>query len=490
MAHNHDSIANYLTRLGVYGEDPGTTGRPSIAGRLNSWELDALYLKNDLARRIVDELVEDAIRGGFKVRDWTTNELVFEAAPRPDDDDDSDDDSDDDQDTATDALHNEEAEDDDPLDIPQILDEACKTGRLYGGSHVLIVNDDGDLEAPLDPANAGTIYNLIVLDRWEAQPVSYVTDPRDKRFARPEIFYICPAHNGGAPVAQPRVHHTRMLRFDGNKLPRRLRIENDDYNDSVLQVVWDVLRNFNSTEQAIATIVQRFETVSIEIAGLNEALTSADDGHDLIQQRMDLIHRSLSMLNAALLDADSGEKYNRQYATVTGLDTIWDRLAHSVAKAARMPMTQLFGMSPSGLSTDDEAGRANWRKQVASYQKDQLRPRLEYLFRLMNGGKRVYVEFPPLDESTAMEAAEIEKLNAETEQIRITLGVQSREEVRRDLIDAGKLVDRPGMEPEDPAEKALEIAKATAAPSEEMPENGEKEPENGEKEPDSPQKEQ
>jgi hypothetical protein len=464
----HDSIANYLTRQGVYGVDPGTTSRPSLTGRLSERDIQCLYLSEDLARRIVDEIVDDAIRGGFRARDWRTNEMVYEAQPRPE--------------------HSADEEDpdfgpeDEPLDIPGVLDEVCKAARLYGTAHALIVNGDSDMSTPLDPQNAGEIFNLIALDRWECTPETYVVDPRNKRFARPETFYVTPTNNGGTVFQSPRVHYSRLIRFDGNKLPRRMRLENDDSNDSVLQVVWDALRRFLDTETAIATIVQRFETASIKIGGLNEALTSDDEGHDLIQQRMDLIHRSMSMLNAALLDADAGEEYQRAYASVTGLDTIWDRLAHSVAKAAKMPMTQLFGMSPSGLSTDDEAGRANWRKQVASYQKDQLRPRLEYLFSILNGGQRVYVEFPPLDESTAKEAAEIDKMRAETEQIRIGTGVQSREEVREDLKDEGKIVDRPDMEPEDPAEKALEIAKATAAPAEgeegEEGENGKESPEN------------
>ncbi len=440
-----DSIKNYVTRLGVVGEDPAMAARPTMDGRLSPPELDALYAKNDLARRIVDEIVEDALRGGFEIRDFDSNEMLFEVRPETDD------------------SNKEVSEDNDADEGPDILaalDRACKDARLYGGAHILLIADDTSaLDQPLDFSDPAEILNLILLDRWEATPVTYESDPRNRRFTKPNTYSVTPATNGAPALSLAETHHSRMLRFDGAELPRRLRLWNDDYHDSVLQPVWDALRNFTSTEQAIGTIVQRFETASIKIAGLSEAL-SVPDGDDLVQKRMDIAHKSLALLNAMLLDADGGEEYTRSFATVTGLDTIWDRLAHSVAKAARMPMTQLFGLSPSGLSTDDEAGKANWRKQVASYQAKQLRPALERYFRLLNDGNRVKVIFPPLDESTALEEAEIKKLHAEADHIRIEDGIIDRLEVRQDLIERGDIVDRSGMEPEDPVEKQIRFAEA------------------------------
>jgi hypothetical protein len=201
----------------------------------------------------------------------------------------------------------------------------------------------------------------------------------------------------------------------------------------VLQAVWEVLRNFCQTESAIANIVQRFETATVSIAGLADIMQH-DEGAEMIRERVELIQRTISMINAAVVDADAGEKYERKFATVNGLDTIWDRLAHSVSKAAQMPMTQLFGMSPSGLSSDDESGKANWRKQVSAYREDQLRDNLATYYAHLAGGP-VDVEFPALDETTAREEAEIEKLRSEARANYVNAGVLGPSDVREKLAE-------------------------------------------------------
>jgi phage-related protein (TIGR01555 family) len=202
-----------------------------------------------------------------------------------------------------------------------------------------------------------------------------------------------------------------------------------------LQPVWEALRNFVQTEGAIANIVQRFETATISIEGLADTIDD-EEGQELLRKRMHLLQRSMSMVNAALIDKDAGEEYTRKFASVNGLDTIWDRLAHSVAKAAKMPMTQLFGMSPSGLATDDKSGRANWRKQVRAYQNDYVRPALKRYYRLLTG-EPVRVKFSPLDEATAAEEAQIAKTRAEARALAYDRGVIRDKEWRRKLVEEG-----------------------------------------------------
>jgi len=99
-------------------------------------------------------------------------------------------------------------------------------------------------------------------------------------------------------------------------------------------------------------------------------------------------------------------------------------------------MTQLFGMSPSGLATDDESGRANWRKQIKTYQEQVLCPALEKYYRLVTG-KEIKVVFNALDEATALEEAEIRKLDAETRNIYVAAGIAGGDEFREDMVREG-----------------------------------------------------
>lgn len=433
-----DSIGNYISGIGLYGSDAGVAGRPTLDTRLTAPELDYLYLSNDLTRRIVDELVQDALKDGFTARDLKTNDIVEEP---------------------------------DHLDIRDAAESAGINGRLYGGGLIhLITRSMGGQNQPLEAGPGVEIENLVVLDRWEATPRDFVEDIKQPgrggmgQFGDALNYDITPVTLSGMTPYEGEsdpVHWTRLLRFGGARLPRRLSLQNNGYDDSVVQPVWDSVRNFTQSEQAMATIIQRFEQATVSIAGLSESLaTGGKESEDLIRKRMQMMHESLSILNAALIDADAGEKYERKYATLTGLDVMWDRFAQSVAKAARMPMTQLFGQSPDGMSTDDQSGKANWRKQITAYQNKTLRPALEWYFTLINGGKPVWIEFASHEETTATEEATIAKMRAETDATYLARGVYSAEEVRQREIDEGRLVDRgfdspqkeviPSQEAEDP----------------------------------------
>jgi phage-related protein (TIGR01555 family) len=409
-----DSIANFVSGAGTY-QDATMHARPvGMEGRLGQDELDNLYQYNDIARRIVDEKVEDALRNEFIVRYMDTNEIV---------------------------------EIPDNLNILEPVADAAKWGRAFGEGYVLMVEEyECDLSEPYVPGQSSRIVNLIDFDLEEVSPIEWNGKPQEPGYGDPSMYEIHPHTNASFDVALPAVHRSRLLRFSGNRLPRRLRSQQEDQHDSVLQVVWDALRRFLSTEQGIALLVQRFEQATISIAGLASVL-AAEDGEMLIQRRMRIMHQSLTTLHAALVDKDAGEEYSRQYGSVQGLDTVWDRMANSVSKAAKMPMTLLFGLSAGGLSSDDEAGKANWRKQVTQYQMQDLGPQLTWLFYCITG-RPVWIEWPAADETTPKEEAEIDKLHAEADAIRIGLGIYDALEVRDRLIQAGKLVIQAGPPPD------------------------------------------
>jgi phage-related protein (TIGR01555 family) len=432
-----DSISNYVSGLGT-SDDSTTAGRPTLCGRLDPQELLALYVQDDLARRIVEQIVDDATRKGWKVRDRATQK---------------------------------------PLDLPDTAPDIARAqrkaaiwGRLLGAGAVLLVPENGrlNLRSPRPPEEP--IKSLVVFDRDELSTQTWNDDPTSEGYGKPLTFDLQPNRAGGVAGrylgALRDVHRSWLLLYGGSPLPHELEATNDGFDDSILQSVWSVVRRFIQTEQGIANIVSRFETATISIAGL-AAAQSAEDGTRLIQERMRLLQSTVSMVNAAIIDADSGEKYERKFAQVSGLDTLWDRLAHSVAKAAGIPMTNLFGMSPSGLSADDKSGRANWRSRVAGYQDAEFRPNLERFYRALNSGRAVDIEFFPLDEITPEEEVLNAESTARTTSILVGAGVWSAEEARDHLRERGLLKsDAPA--PEQPVESpnngpAAQVPKSSGA---------------------------
>jgi phage-related protein (TIGR01555 family) len=383
----NDSLQNYLNRLGTE-VDPGVAARPVWDDPLTQYELETLYRRNDLAARLIDEIVDEALVEDLRIVDKSTGREVELPAK---------------------------------LKLTARVRRAAKDGRAFGaGAVVLFPASGADLWVPASPGEE--IAAAITLDRYEMQPLDDVVDPLDPHFGEPEYYRLFPQTSGSSITDLPIVHHSRMLMFYGHKTSRRLRSDYDRFPDSILDLVWPPLRNLVTAEQSFSTLINRFETATISIAGLS-AIQSAPDGGDLIAKRFDLIHRSISTLNAALIDADAGEKYERKFAQVSGLDTLYDRLAHAVARAGGYSMTKLFGMSPSGLSTDDESGRAHWKQTVIGYRRDALLPALEQLGELFNGGNPVEVLFAPVEELTPAQEAEVAAKRANTRQVYYQTGL-------------------------------------------------------------------
>lgn len=415
-----DSISNQATGLGT-SEDAAMYGRPTLGNRLTEPELMVLYLNSALAQRIIGEVVDDALRQGYIVKDRETGEPVLEPGEDAEDDGDED------------LLH-----------IEPLIADVWKDARLFGNAAILMVHDAVDLSTPLDP-EAGAPTALVDLSRDEFSIYSFDYDPKTPNYRKPLLYNVSPSDSGEG-LQGVLVHYSRLLVFRGRPLPRRIRKYLGHYDDSILQAVYDRIRNFEQTELAMGNIVQRFEIATYSVPGLGEMLDNPD-GQNKLLQRLQLLQRTASMVRAIVIDEEAGEKYTRSFTAVNGLDTIWDRLAHSVAKDAEMPMTQLFGMSPSGLATDDESGRANWRKKVRSEQNRSLKSNLERYYRLLNDGKPVVVEFNPLDESTAIEAATIEKTRAETRDIYIASGCAAPDEFRAGMVREGVIPSEERPEP-------------------------------------------
>lgn len=408
-----DSIQNAFLGFGT-SDDPGSFTRVNLSRltRLKDYEIDWLVAQSKLARRVVEDVVEDAFSkpmrgmGAYKVVDTRTGE----------------------------AIH-------DPLAISDKLETACMDGRRRGRAALLLVTDaDEDTwGTPLAPGEE--IVNVINIEDDEMTVARYSDDMRSDGFGTPEVYQLTP-ERPTVSFAGLEVHKSRLLITQGVKLPIRLLNERDFRFDSVLQGPWDSIRKFLTVEEAMVSIVQRFQVAVFGLSGLQKILSSAD-GENYLQKRMALLQKTISNTNAAIIDKDLGEEYTRQYAAVNGLDTIWDRLAHSVARDAQEPVSKLFGMAPSGLATDDASGRAQWRLLVNKYRTNRINPLLRQYFAHISG---IPIEFlaviwEPLNEQTQEEAANVRNKDAQTRQIYTAMGVDPtgfEEQLREERIVTGE----------------------------------------------------
>jgi phage-related protein (TIGR01555 family) len=232
------------------------------------------------------------------------------------------------------------------------------------------------------------------------------------------------------------VHESRILRFDGVKLPDRLTLQNNGWGDSILNRLYDGIRAYATVHGTVPGILQDFVQAIYKIAGLKEMLAQGND--KAVMDRLQIVNLTRSIYRAVVLDEN--ETWDRQTTTTTGLPDLIDRTERRLVAESGFPHTKLLGESP-GASLGEGGGSEakDWYDLIAAMQEERHREPLTYLLTLImsatkgpTGGKVPTgwsFTFRSLWQLDEKEQAQIRKLQAETDMAYIGSGVLSAGEV-------------------------------------------------------------
>lgn len=316
------------------------------------------------------------------------------------------------------------------------VNAALKWARLYGGSLIIIgTNDTKDLSKPLnvERLGKGSLKYLQVVDRWRVAPDGAINrDIESQNFGLPETYLLA--------ESTVRVHHTRVLRFNGQKLPYFSWLQNGMWDDSELQHVIESLMNCDTATQGIATMLFEANVDVIKAQDLVELLATKD-GEAKVTKRFQLASMMKSFNRTLLLDGT--EEYEKKSNTFANLDKIMQQFMVDVCGAADIPMTRLFGQSAGGLNATGDNDVRNYYDMISSKQEAEVRPQLDYLYEIICRSELGTMpddfrfDFNPLWQISATEQATIDKTNAERDQIYLTAGVVTEGLVAAELKERG-----------------------------------------------------
>ena len=348
------------------------------------------------------------------------------------------------------------------LDVQASIQRARILGRAFGGALLVMSIDDGmDPAEPLDLSRVRRLLYLRAVDRWDvpSQEIDKSGGPRD---GEPEFYIISSSHT----AARIRIHHTRVIRFEGLEVDRVTKGSIGNWGDSVLQPVYDAIRDIDAGGQSLSSQLQTAVQSVYKIKGLHEQILAGN--REFIEDWMASLELFRSHLRAVGLDADNEDL---QYLARPLGDsvTVYNALMHRVAAAADMPVTELFGMSPSGLSTDDQSGTRRFYDKITAEERQGEQGRaLDTILELITSqalepslrGAEIVYSWPSLYSPTAKEEAELNKMRVETAAILIGVGALSPDEVRKmgaevlaiDIETQPKVEE---VEPDDPSEVEL-----------------------------------
>ena len=427
-----DSWQNRMTGMGVGDYDKRMSTSFESVTQLTEDELNSLCRGEGLGGRIIDVLTEDLMRKPFTITGDVDNKLTKELKK---------------------------------INGLAKISELNRWALQHGGSiGVIGIDDSGYLDEPVNEANIRAITHIHVFDRWRVQWFSseMYTNPSHPKYGTPQWYTIYPITTGVVPYSQNyldktiktplreqyansgrtqptvgvfRVHESRIMRHEGKLLPLRERVKNHMWNDSYLQGCYERLRGLGEAYAGLEIVLSEFMQGTLTIEGLAGQLASGNEA--ILFSRMRMLRESKHSLNTIMLD--TLEEYKREFANVAGLPQVVSKLETGLCAVTGIPVTRLMTESPGGLNASGDNSMLMYYDKISAMQPPTMQEPIEKLVRYIMlskgsafGGvelKDWEVEFPNLYELTEAEQATLELNTAQKDQIYITTGVLTPEEV-------------------------------------------------------------
>jgi phage-related protein (TIGR01555 family) len=397
-----DGWLNLLTGLGLRKKDPTVSTTYGSVKLLDQQSLHDIYRGDGLGRKIIDQPSKDMWREGFKVEgdsEGLINKHLFKTG------------------------------------ISEQLLYQTKMARLFGGAiGVIGMTDGGTLDTPVNEGRIDSVDYLRVYDRHQIWLSSddINDDPENSNYGQPEFYQVTPLAVGTRGSAQFRVHHSRILRMDGNKISEFNYINNNYWHDSVLQCVFNDMVRIGEALGYSANLIRTLSQTVLKINNLASLLMS-EDGEALIKKRLDILDLSRGVMNMMMIDEN--EDFDYKTNQISGLTDVLMVFFQMLSGSTGIPMTILLGQSPGGLNATGESDLENYYDTIEQEQTSVLKPALYKLVRyiLLSKKSNITIEgvtaeefevcFNPLWQMSDKELAEIKKINAETDNTYINAGV-------------------------------------------------------------------
>ena len=406
-AETKDGLENLIAQLGTSQDKRNSStfvNNKRLSQNGNQGELEALYETDWLAGKIVDIIPDDM------TREWR----AFTGEIDPD---------------IIDTMIAEEER----LDLVSNFNQAHKWSRLYGTAFIVMNIDDGQTpDKPLDinKIKEGSLKHIKTVDRHmlSTNDVIPVSDPMSKNFGMPEFYRF---HESNT-----KIHCSRVLRFDGVKLPYRRFRENNYNSNSVLDRLYEALTNLNTTANSAASMVYETNVDIFKVKGLMGYLQSAE-GESLLRKRFTLANVMKSFNNSIILDNE--EEHISKTNTFAGLPDLLDRYGLYMSAASDIPATRLLGSSASGLNATGEGDLKNYYDTIRAAQKTIYKPKLDYFDDIMKlslgiaDDADISYMFNSLFQMTPKEEADMQYVTAQRDDIYLNQAIVTPSMVAKEL---------------------------------------------------------
>ena len=340
-----DGFVNTMTRSGLAQVNPlGYTGYQYQNLTINYQMLVNLYKSNWVVKRIVNVVAGDMLKQGYKI--------VSQIDPGSED-----------------RIHRVEQK----FRVNQKLKSGIQWARLFGGSGgLMVVDGEEDLAEPLDydrimPKSFG---GILIFDCQQGitPGTDLVEDLADPEFGLPDYYFL-----SNSAMQSVRVHHSRILRFEGRELPYIDRASNNYWGASELEHCIDEIVKRDNVSWNIAQLTFLANIRILKLFGLESLQGRANKaGVNNLQRRIE--NTNTIMNNNGLLVLGENDEFQSFQYSFAGLGECYDRFMMDISGATEIPVTKLVGRSPAGMNSTGEGDMDNYFSMMSELQENVLRP--------------------------------------------------------------------------------------------------------------------
>lgn len=342
------------------------------------------------------------------------------------------------------------------LGVRALLQKVLEHDGYFGRGHIYIDLGVGDDRAALEERLVysaktiakGSLKGFKTVEPIWAYPMAYNSnDPLREDFFVPQTWV----------VMDKTVHRTRLLTIVSRKVPDILKPAYSFGGLSMTQLARPYVDNWLRTRDSVGDIVHSF---SMTILKTNTGtLLQGGDGENVLA-RVDYMNATKDNRGCVVVDKDS-EEIEQINTPLTGLDALQAQAQEQMCSVSHTPVIKLLGLTPTGLNTSTDGEMVAWDDYVAARQTavldDPMRVILKVvqLNRFGDVDESIVHRWLPLRQMDGEARARIRKTSADADQIYLSEGVVSPEEVRARLAtdpDSGYDALDPAELPEPPEE--------------------------------------
>ncbi|WP_404655872.1 phage portal protein, partial [Raoultella ornithinolytica] len=308
-------------------------------------QVEEFYHSNGLAKKIVDVIPEEMVSPGFQLNGVSDN-TKFQSE--------------------WDGLKLE----------PQITDALC-WARLYGGSYVLAMVNDGRMLT--SAAKRGKpLESIVVYDYDSVSVAEEEKNPRSPRFGKPKMYTVKPL-NGGSDF---NVHYTRMHYIDGERVTNKVRKLNKGAGGTVLnKSMIEAILDYDYSEYLATQLLKRKQQGVWKAKGL--ALICDDrEGEYAARLRMAQVDANSGVGNTIGIDADD-EEYTVINSDISGIPEFLSAKMDRIVALSGIHEIVLKNKNTGGVSASQNTALQTFYKLVERKRNDDYKPLLEFLLQFI-----------------------------------------------------------------------------------------------------------